>query len=329
MVIRRIIDIFLLTVFAEGFCYASDIPELQERAVDLGGNITLPCTKSDESSAVNDSIVSWVREGREEIRRRRIQPDGALVLTDLEREDAGIYLCIVDSRPGFWIENGDVRARIRVEVRTPPPALVNVTVRPSTVLALLMWDVAEDGGYEITHFTIRFRQKYPSDDGQPNTWRSTLPEHISPTARQVDVYHLKPNTTYIFRLWANNQLGKGVVTVMEATTSHDTQEIELARHLLEGAENFDTRVWVAAVAVVMGTLLMLAIGTCYLLYKECHIPSIHRDEQEIIELVPNIILNPGFYDGDARTEEIEPDENSNNQATTRINNNTIVRPIRV
>lgn len=46
---------------------------------------------------------------------------------------------------------------------------------------------------------------------------------------------------------------------------------ELARHLLEGAETFDTRVWVAAVAVVMGTLVMLALGTCYLLYKECHI----------------------------------------------------------
>jgi hypothetical protein len=50
-------------------------------------------------------------------------------------------------------------------------------------------------------------------------------------------------------------------------------ETELARHLLQGAQTFDTRVWVAAVAVVMGTLLMLAIGTCYLLYKDCHIPS--------------------------------------------------------
>lgn len=48
---------------------------------------------------------------------------------------------------------------------------------------------------------------------------------------------------------------------------------ELARHLLQGAQTFDTRVWVAAVAVVMGTLLMLAVGTCYLLYKDCHIPS--------------------------------------------------------
>jgi len=58
--------------------------------------------------------------------------------------------------------------------------------------------------------------------------------------------------------------------------------------------------------------------------------SVRREEQEIIELVPNIILNPGYYDDDdARTERIEPDENSNDQTTTRINNNTVVQPIRV
>jgi len=44
---------------------------------------------------------------------------------------------------------------------------------------------------------------------------------------------------------------------------------ELARHLLEGAETFDTRVWVAAVVVVLGTLAIMAGGTFYLLYKEC------------------------------------------------------------
>lgn len=47
---------------------------------------------------------------------------------------------------------------------------------------------------------------------------------------------------------------------------------ELGRHLLEGVENFDTRYWVAAVAVVMGTLVVLALGTCYVLYRECHLP---------------------------------------------------------
>lgn len=65
-------------------------------------------------------------------------------------------------------------------------------------------------------------------------------------------------------------------------------------------------------------------------FERTHYFSVRREEQEIIELVPNIILNPGYYDDDdARTERIEPDENSNDQTTTRINNNTVVQPIRV
>lgn len=114
---REVLLFHIFLILSLGVCYASDLPELQERAVDLGGTITLPCTNAD-STAVNDSIVSWVREGREEIRRRRIQPDGALVLTGLEREDAGIYLCTSDSRPGVSIDDEDVRARIRLEVRS-------------------------------------------------------------------------------------------------------------------------------------------------------------------------------------------------------------------
>lgn len=48
---------------------------------------------------------------------------------------------------------------------------------------------------------------------------------------------------------------------------------ELARHFLAGAENFDTRVWVVAVGIVMGTLTVLGLGTCYLLYLECRTPA--------------------------------------------------------
>lgn len=47
---------------------------------------------------------------------------------------------------------------------------------------------------------------------------------------------------------------------------------ELGKHLLAGAETFDTRIWVAAVAIVMGTLLILATATIYALYKECRLP---------------------------------------------------------
>lgn len=35
------------------------------------------------------------------------------------------------------------------------------------------------------------------------------------------------------------------------------------------AENFDTRVWIVAVSIVMGSLLILSLGTCLVLYKEC------------------------------------------------------------
>lgn len=331
MVITKIIDIFLLIVVAEGCCYETEYPELQEFTVDIGGNLTLPCRDSSTVLPLVDAnSVIWVREGRDGgFNRRRIEPDGDLTLTALERDDAGIYACTVEGEHGSSDHTEVIRSRVKVEVRTPPPALANVTVRPSTVLALLLWDVTDTGGYPITYFTAQYRQKHSNSDKELDHWHPVMPEHISPNVRQIDVYRLDPNTTYVFKIWASNELGPGEETVLEATTLHDIEEIELARHLLQGAQTFDTRVWVAAVAVVMGTLLMLAIGTCYLLYKDCHIPSIRREEQEIIELVPNIILNPGYYDDDARTERIQPDENSNDQTTTRINNNTVVQPIRV
>ncbi|XP_023722306.1 uncharacterized protein LOC111872530 [Cryptotermes secundus] len=331
MVITKIINIFLLIVISEGCCYATEYPVLQEFTVDVGGNLTLPCADSSTVLPHADPhSVIWVREGRDDgFNRRRIESDGALTLTALERDDAGIYACTVEGDYGSSESTEVIRSRVKVEVRTPPPPLVNVTVRPSTVLALLLWEVIDTGGYPITYFTARYRQKSAEAGKEPDHWHSVMPEHISPNVRQIDVYRLDPNTTYVFRIWASNELGPGEETVLEATTLHDIEEIELARHLLQGAQTFDTRVWVAAVAVVMGTLLMLAVGTCYLLYKDCHIPSIHREEQEVIELVPNIILNPGYYDDEARTERIEPDENSNDQTTTRINNNTVVQPIRV
>ncbi|KAK0079572.1 hypothetical protein PV325_001057, partial [Microctonus aethiopoides] len=46
------------------------------------------------------------------------------------------------------------------------------------------------------------------------------------------------------------------------------------------------------------------------------------EEQEVIELVPNIILNPGFFD--ERTECIHHDVNFNNHTTAHLNNSSVV-----
>lgn len=51
------------------------------------------------------------------------------------------------------------------------------------------------------------------------------------------------------------------------------------------------------------------------------------EEQEIIELVPNIILNPGFDGNNAQSSaQLPADENSNNETPVRLNNNTVVQP---
>lgn len=56
--------------------------------------------------------------------------------------------------------------------------LVNVSIHPSTVLALLLWEVCDTGGYDISYFSAQYRLKYdPSDN-----WHNVLPMHISPTA---------------------------------------------------------------------------------------------------------------------------------------------------
>lgn len=43
---------------------------------------------------------------------------------------------------------------------------------------------------------------------------------------------------------------------------------ELYRHFLQAAESFDPRTWVAAVCIVLGTLVLLAVGTTAVLCRE-------------------------------------------------------------
>ncbi|XP_046680819.1 uncharacterized protein LOC124367763 isoform X1 [Homalodisca vitripennis] len=316
MFIAYVADFLFISVLIGGFCLANEEDAaVNELRVDEGGNLTLPCASGDE----DEDRVYWIHEGR--TIDSSVLQNNSLFLQQLKREDAGVYKCASES--------DEILNQMKVIVRTPPPRLVNVTVHPSTILALLRWDVEDTGGYPITHFTAQYRLKHSPADQPPDNWHRVIPGRISPTASQIDIYNLDPNSTYIFEVWASNDLGEGEIVQVEAKTQHNNEEIELGRHLLAGADTFDTRYWVAAVAVVMGTLVVLALGTCYALYRECHLPLIVGDDQEVMELVPNIILNPGYHEGGGRMEWTDPDENCNDYRTTRLNNNTVVRPIRV
>lgn len=55
-----------------------------------------------------------------------------------------------------------------------PGKLANVSVHPSTVLALLLWEVGDMGGCEIAYFNARYRQLHTLD------WLDVMPKQISP-----------------------------------------------------------------------------------------------------------------------------------------------------
>ncbi|KAG7188210.1 hypothetical protein KM043_016081 [Ampulex compressa] len=310
--------ILLLAVWQE----AASLVQAHTVAVDVRQNLTLACVVGEPLPRSGETVgMMWIREGREDgqVERLKVEPDGTLELIDVSADDAGNYSCTLDD------DHDAVKTKIEVQVRTPPPALHNVWVKPSTILANILWEVGGTGGYPIIDFTAEYRLK-PGAGEEPEDWKPIVPTHIPPNSRQIDVYHLVPNTTYSFRVWATNQLGRGDIVEVEGHTQHSIEELELARHLLAGVENFDTRVWVAAVGIVMGTLTILGMGTCYLLYRECKASS-QLEEQDVIELVPNITLNPRYFA--ERTDLLPPDENFNTETTTRLNNNSVVQPRRL
>lgn len=58
--------------------------------------------------------------------------------------------------------------------------------------------------------------------------------------------------------------------------------------------------------------------------------SVSGDEQEVIELVPNIILNPVFYDGEYQSQRFyQLNENFTDEATIRLINNSVLQPVRL
>jgi len=110
----------------------------------------------------------------------------------------------------------------------------------------------------------------------------------------------------------------------------DVVYIELSKHFLDGVDTFDVRIWIIAVGIVISTLVILGVATCCLFYKEYTINLATEQgdlDGESIELMPNIILNPG-YDFQSMDMQ-EPDENSNDTTALRVNNNSVIHPARV
>jgi hypothetical protein len=102
--------------------------------------------------------------------------------------------------------------------------------RATTIIAVLIWEVWRNrtGGSPIIDFTAEMREipnkSYENYTGDEIAWIKIEPNHITPNARYLEVYHLSPNTTYQFRIYANNEVGAGEPCMISATTLKPTQE---------------------------------------------------------------------------------------------------------
>lgn len=90
------------------------------------------------------------------------------------------------------------------------------------------------GGSPIIDYTAEMRRLpgvYPNNTEEKVEWERLDPHHITPNARQLEVYHLKPNTSYQFRIFATNDVGSGPYSVITARTVEPTQEKGLDKFL--------------------------------------------------------------------------------------------------
>uniref|UniRef100_A0A8D8YB76 Protein turtle homolog A n=1 Tax=Cacopsylla melanoneura TaxID=428564 RepID=A0A8D8YB76_9HEMI len=309
--------------------YSITTPLYKEYWLDVGTNITLVCNLSN----LYPNSTQWIRDGQHRDQATEFIRDGNFVILNVTKDNEGHYTCTDGD------DDTTVFVKYRLHVRQSPGPVKDVKVVARSVMAYIMWSPGDSRGYDITNYTVQYRVKYAALSHEGNLWQHIHPNiELKPTSTFVDIYLLEPNTSYVFRIWANNKLGAGEIVQVEALTKHDNTEIQLARHLLIGLEDFDTRIWLAAVTFVMTTLLILVIAILWLFLRECHrSPSLLSStlplrlrkprllrtpaellkrrirpkltessrrggdsfsSDEIIELVPNIICNPTF-DGDA------------------------------
>uniref|UniRef100_A0A1I8PRJ9 Fibronectin type-III domain-containing protein n=1 Tax=Stomoxys calcitrans TaxID=35570 RepID=A0A1I8PRJ9_STOCA len=166
--------------------------------------------------------------------------------------------------------------KINLTVRTPPGPVSQLYFKASTILGFLVWrfNKTNSGGYPVRSFTAEFRNvSYdtpPYNTSFEHEWSRMDPINIAPNVRQMEVYRLEPNTTYEFRMWANNHLGSGEVVTTNVTTLPETKEEDLIRLIQPDLDNFDPRIWIVAVSIVLGTFVILAIGLCIVLTRECY-----------------------------------------------------------
>ena len=249
------------------------------------------------------------------------QPNGDLLIYGLVPEDSKPYTC-------QDMESNESIHTVFLVVRTVPPAVPNLTVIPHSVFALLTWSpVADDGGHPVDGYVLAYRRD--SNRLETDPFDPRIPPHstaeiqgeatsnewsyirdIAQNATSKAVYGLVPNSTYYFRLCAVNRLGMGRNVSLTAKTLFDESEVEAAHdlvfegrgHVVEENEESTFKMAMVGITVFVVTFAVIGFGISLLLIRNCdkgrrsgHSSSgCDATEEEAMELVPHITLNPSF-----------------------------------
>ena len=88
------------------------LPPIHTVEVDIGHNVTVPCTDEGSTDSSNTSNVMWKRNGQLNAQRSNVFSNRALALVNVSLDDAGTYMCIVDD------DTDTVKTRINIEVKS-------------------------------------------------------------------------------------------------------------------------------------------------------------------------------------------------------------------
>jgi len=274
--------------------------------VNVGENTTLPCRLDMLDSEFSSSLLSWRHPGKiNKTGAIVIKDSGALYLHETNPSDAGIYSCVAGDQ---------VLSRVELQVYDVPSRISDLVVTTNSVYSIVSWRAPYDGGYPIHGYICQ--HKLDSSLLHPPQERSKYSEkRLAPDSRTCDLYGLVPNTTYLVRVAAYNKLGAGEYHSKVTTTKPEVTQL----HNLSLEEDQDGygRVLAMSIAVSVLALATLGSGIALLLIKHRgQVQSIRPlqespGEEESLELVPHITLNPSFNID--MLEHCAPDGNGNSE----------------
>ena len=129
---------------------------VQNIIVDAGNDVRLNCTGKFPLSS--NSSITWIRQHSNETSKGLIPPpfttseiDGSILLQNISHvSDNATYTCIVNNRK--------IKV-LRLQVKTTPLAVINLSVIPHSVYALVRWRMpnGRDGGHPILRYELLYR----------------------------------------------------------------------------------------------------------------------------------------------------------------------------